>query len=203
MRCHSFSAAGMCTRYQVFVDTMFLPSCSRVASTTNVPNLRFGAGKEALVDGLLAAKEASGKTFSQIAEETGLTNLYTAQLFYGQAQLKPDREASLRQAVPALTQDQVDAIKRCPNRSFHPQIVQEPLVYRFTEAIHHYGESIKAICNEECGDGIMSAIDMYSSVSVITGVHGEKRVVVTLNGKWLPHVEQNEKDNTAVLQSTK
>lgn len=36
------------------------------------------------VSQLLAAKEASGKTFSQIAAEVGLTNVYTTQLFYGQ-----------------------------------------------------------------------------------------------------------------------
>ena len=33
---------------------------------------------------LLLAKEASGKTFNQIAKECGLTNLYTAQLFFNQ-----------------------------------------------------------------------------------------------------------------------
>jgi cyanate lyase len=36
------------------------------------------------VERLLAAKEASGKTFSQIAAEVGLTNVYTAQLFHNQ-----------------------------------------------------------------------------------------------------------------------
>lgn len=40
--------------------------------------------KGTLVARLLAAKEASGKTFSQIAEEVGLTNVYCAQLFYNQ-----------------------------------------------------------------------------------------------------------------------
>ena len=38
---------------------------------------------------------------------------------------------------------------------------------RMTEAVTHYGESIKAIMNEELGDGIMSAIDMYATVSSI------------------------------------
>jgi hypothetical protein len=40
--------------------------------------------KGTLVARLLAAKEASGKTFSQIAEEVGLTNVYCTQLFYNQ-----------------------------------------------------------------------------------------------------------------------
>lgn len=40
--------------------------------------------KGTLVARLIAAKEASGKTFSQIAQEVGLTNVYCAQLFYNQ-----------------------------------------------------------------------------------------------------------------------
>lgn len=42
------------------------------------------AGKFDLVSQLLAAKEASGKTFTQISQEVGLTNAYTAQLFHNQ-----------------------------------------------------------------------------------------------------------------------
>ena len=42
------------------------------------------AGKTELSHKLLLAKEASGKTFNQIAKECGLTNLYTAQLFFNQ-----------------------------------------------------------------------------------------------------------------------
>lgn len=43
------------------------------------------AGKYDLVSQLLAAKEASGKTFTQISTEIGLTNAFTAQLFHNQA----------------------------------------------------------------------------------------------------------------------
>jgi cyanate lyase len=47
-----------------------------------VPNTT--AGKPELVSQLLAAKEASGKTFTQIGKEIGRTNLYTTQLFFNQ-----------------------------------------------------------------------------------------------------------------------
>lgn len=40
--------------------------------------------KEALVSRLLTAKENTGKTFSEIGRETGLTNAYAAQLLYNQ-----------------------------------------------------------------------------------------------------------------------
>lgn len=45
--------------------------------------------------------------------------------------------------------------------------------------------------------GIMSAIDFYCDVGTTTGQHGEKRVVITFNGKFLPHIEQKMDDNTA------
>lgn len=54
---------------------------------------------------------------------------------------------------------------------------------------------IKAIVNEKFGDGIMSAIDMYATVEKVKGSQGEDRVLVTLNGKFLPHVEQRVENN--------
>ncbi|KAG0502340.1 hypothetical protein HPP92_002412 [Vanilla planifolia] len=46
-----------------------------------------------------------GKTCTQIAAETGLTNVYVAQCFRHQALLKPDTAVAFRAAVPALTGD--------------------------------------------------------------------------------------------------
>ncbi len=43
----------------------------------------------------------------------------------------------------------------------------------------------------------MSAIDMYCTMKPIEGKSGEKRVCLTLNGKFLQHVEQHAEDNTA------
>jgi len=61
-------------------------------------------------------------------------------------------------------------------------VPQEPSVYRLYEAIMHNGEAIKAVINEEFGDGIMSAIDFYCTVDKMEGVQGERRVVITFNG---------------------
>ncbi|CAM9756824.1 unnamed protein product, partial [Sphacelaria rigidula] len=36
----------------------------------------------------------------------------------------------------------------------------------------------------------MSAIDFYVTVDKIKGSQGEDRVVITFNGKFLPHIEQ-------------
>jgi cyanate lyase len=159
-----------------------------------VNNLR---NKQALISRLITAKENTGKTFTQIAKDVGLTNVYTAQLFYNQAQLKPDRVERLRAAVPDLSDEDVKVMQRVPFRSYDPSIATEPLVYRMQEAVLHNGEAIHAICAEEFGDGIMSAIDIFSNVTTVTGKGGEKRVLIQLNGKFLPHIEQDADNNTA------
>ena len=84
-----------------------------------------------------------------------------------------------------------------PMRGFDEEILKEPNVYRTYEAITHYGQAIKMLINEQCGDGIMSAIDFFMDVGTTTGKLGEKRVVITFNGKFLPFIEQRAADNGA------
>ncbi|CAM6032816.1 unnamed protein product [Sphagnum compactum] len=155
--------------------------------------------KTALVTSLLEAKKKSGKTYNQIAEQTGLTNAYVAQLFRRQAQLKPGTAKAFKAAVPTLTDDLIEAMQEIPLRAYDPIILQDPTIYRLHEATSHYGESIKDIINEEFGDGIMSAIGFYCSVEKVKGKEGEDRVVITMNGKYLPHTEQKATDNVAKL----
>jgi len=145
---------------------------------------------------LLAAKEASGLTFDELATRLELTNTYTVQLLLGQAQLKPDTAPKLKAALPKVSSTDLTAMqKHFPMRGFDEAILKEPNVYRTYEAITHYGEAIKALINEQCGDGIMSAIDFYMDVGTTTGMLGEKRVVITFNGKFLPFIEQAAANN--------
>ncbi|XP_058094762.1 cyanate hydratase [Magnolia sinica] len=147
------------------------------------------SSKASVVGRLLAVKRDSGKTFSQISAETGLTNVYVAQLLRRQAQLQADTALILRAALPELSEDLIAEMMKPPMRSYDPHIIQEPAIYRLNEAVMHFGESIKEIINEEFGDGIMSAIDFYCSVDKVKGVDGKDRVVLTFDGKYLPHTE--------------
>lgn len=146
--------------------------------------------KKELVRRLLDAKKASGKTYDEIAEALGLCNGYVAQLFHNQAQLKDGTAEKLAKLVPGLTPELIGHMKQCPMRSYDPTLIQEPNVYRMTEVCLHYGEAIKALMNEKFGDGIMSAIDFKLTVDKVKGDKGEDRMVVTMNGKFLPHIEQ-------------
>ncbi|CAJ2673869.1 unnamed protein product [Trifolium pratense] len=142
------------------------------------------------VSQLQALKDKSGKSYTQLAEETGLTNVYVAQLLRRQAHLKPETAPKLRAALPDLTNELLHEMAKPPLRSYDPNLIQDPTVYRLNEAVMHFGESIKEIINEDFGDGIMSAIDFYCSVDKVKGVDGKDRVVLTFDGKYLPHSEQ-------------
>lgn len=153
--------------------------------------------KAELVERLMVAKAATGKTYDDIAKELGLTNLFTAQLFQNQAQLRPATAEVLKKVVPGISEADLALMQLCPMRSFDPAIIQEPLIYRLVECMQHYGQSVKAIVNEKKGDGIISAIDLFMDVDMVKGKLGEDRIVVTLNGKFLPHIEQHVELNTA------
>ena len=148
--------------------------------------------KSDVVDALLAAKKASGKTWDELADLTGLCNCYVAQLFRRQAQLKPGTEAKLKTAVPGLTEELLVEMRQPGFRGFDPRILQEPHIYRMTEVCGHYGETILDIMHEQLGDGIMSAIDFKLTVDNAKGDKGEDRVIITWNGKFLPHIEQTQ-----------
>ena len=147
---------------------------------------------------MLDAKEQAGLSYDELSSKLGVTNTYTAQLLMGQAKLTSETAIKLQEALPNASKQDIEAMQTTfPMRSFDEAILKEPNVYRTYEAITHYGEAIKSIINEQCGDGIMSAIDFYCDVGTTTGKHGEKRVVITFNGKFLPHIEQKMDDNSA------
>ncbi|XVF38507.1 hypothetical protein REPUB_Repub20aG0107900 [Reevesia pubescens] len=149
---------------------------------------------------LQTIKLKSGKTYNQIAEDTGLTNVYVAQLLKRQAQLKPETAPKLRSSLPDLPEELLHEMMKPPLRSYDPNLIQEPTVYRLNEAVMHFGESIKDIINEEFGDGIMSAIDFYCSVDKVKGVDGKDRAVVTFDGKYLPYSEQKSEHMVSRLR---
>ena len=62
----------------------------------------------------------------------------------------------------------------------------DPLIYRFYEIVQGYGPTLKALINEEFGDGIMSAIDFSMAVEREPDPNGD-RVRITMSGKFLPY----------------
>jgi cyanate lyase len=137
---------------------------------------------------VLEAKRHSGLTWKAIAEALGTASpvFYTAALLGHQtlsveearnagALLKLDEEAVLMLTEPP---DERGANLRMPPA--------DPLIYRFYELVQGYGPTLKALINEEFGDGIMSAIDFTMEVEREPDPKGD-RVRITMSGKFLPY----------------
>ena len=63
-------------------------------------------------------------TFDDIAKYLGVTNAYVAQLFVGQAQLKPATAPKLKEKVPGITDADLIQLQKAPFRSYDPLIDQ-------------------------------------------------------------------------------
>ena len=66
-----------------------------------------------------------------------------------------------------------------------PMPPTDPLIYRFYELVLVKGQALKALIEEEFGDGIMSAIDFDMTIERLPDPKGD-RVKITMSGKFLP-----------------
>ncbi|CDW58178.1 cyanate lyase [Trichuris trichiura] len=163
---------------------------SRRSFVSEVSSILTAQEKHEFVRRILSAKRASGLSFDDIANRCQLSNVYCAQLFYNQAQLSGSTATKLKLAVPQLQESDLLEMQKVPMRLPATEQLQDPTIYRFQEVVLLYGQSLKAVMAEKFGDGIMSAIDFQITMEEAFGNGGEKRVLVKLNGKFLPHLEQ-------------
>jgi cyanate lyase len=159
--------------------------------------------KSNFIERICDAKAASGQSYDQLSALLGLTNAFVAQLFTNQAQLSPRAAVLLSKAVPGITAADLLHMQKPPVRSFEPALMQDPLVYRLVEAMQMYGLGLSHLVTEKKGDGIISAIDMFVTLDMVKGKAGEDRFALTVNGKFLPHIEQFVENNTAATGQAK
>ena len=96
-------------------------------------------------------------------------------------------EAQTTGGLLGLNEDEIAMLQQVPYRGSLPTgIPTDPLIYRFYEITQVFGTTLKALIEEEFGDGIMSAIDFELSVERVPDPKGD-RVKVTFNGKFLPY----------------
>lgn len=135
---------------------------------------------------VMAAREARGLTFEGLAQHIGRDPVWTTAALMGQMQM----DASEADAIVELLglDDEVSAaLRRHPSKgSLGSTIPTDPLIYRFYEIVQVYGTALKALIEEEFGDGIMSAIDFELKIQRKQDPKGD-RVLVTMDGKFLPY----------------
>jgi cyanate lyase len=86
-----------------------------------------------------------------------------------------------------LDEDARLALQLQPTRgALEAAVPVDPTIYRFYEVLQVYGPTLKELIHEQCGDGIMSAINFRLDVKRVPDPAGD-RVVVTLDGKFLPY----------------
>lgn len=141
--------------------------------------------KDEMKDVLLEAKIAKGLKWSDIAKAASLSPEYVCSACLGMNHLDK-KPADAVAKVLGLGKEVSAALQRFPKKTWAQTIPTDPLIYRWYEIVGVYGETIKEIINEKFGDGIMSAIDFSMDVQKQEDPKGD-RVVVTLNGKFLPY----------------
>jgi len=141
--------------------------------------------RDQLTEKILDIKRHSGWSWRHITEEIGgVSPVLVVGALLGQMKLvKP--LAKKAAALFRLTEDEGRMLNEVPNRGT-PMPPTDPLVYRFYELVMINGPALKALIEEELGDGIMSAIDFDMEIERQPHPKGD-RVRITMSGKFPPY----------------
>jgi len=139
-----------------------------------------------LTEKIVATRLAKGLSWDQLAEAVGQSKIWATAALLGQMQMTAE-EAKAVAGLLDLDEMETKLLTTCPYRgSLSQDVPTDALIYRFYEIVQVYGTTLKAVIEEEFGDGIMSAIDFSMDVERVADPNGD-RVKVTMNGKFLPY----------------
>jgi cyanate lyase len=142
--------------------------------------------KEQAADEVREAKTRLGLSWEQIAKAVGQPVAWTVSALLGQQPMTPEQAAAAAKLLD-LDDDTEHALRQQPTRgALDAPVPTDPTIYRFYEVVQVYGPTIKELIHEEFGDGIMSAINFRFDIKRVPDPAGD-RVVVTLDGKFLPY----------------
>lgn len=134
---------------------------------------------------ILDAKQVKGLTWEELSATIELSPEFTCSACLGMNSLKAEAAEAVC-ALLDLPSEVSTALQAFPKKDWDQIVPTDPLIYRFYEVTGVYGEMFKELIHEKFGDGIMSAIDFTTSVEKVDDPKGD-RVVITLNGKFLPY----------------
>ena len=140
-----------------------------------------------LTEKVLDIKREKGWTWKYICREIGgMSPILVTGAILGQMKLtKPQAAAAAK--LFGLTKSEEALLNEVPMRGTGtPMPPTDPLIYRFYEMIMVNGPALKALIEEEFGDGIMSAIDFDMQIERLPNPKGD-RVKITMSGKFLPY----------------
>jgi cyanate lyase len=142
--------------------------------------------KTEAAEAVRAAKARLSVTWAQLAEAVGRPAAWTISALLGQQPMNAE-QAKAAAALLDLGTEVQHALQQQPTRgALDAAVPVDPTIYRFYEVLQVYGPTIKELIHEQFGDGIMSAINFRLDVRRQPDPAGD-RVVVTLDGKFLPY----------------
>jgi len=141
--------------------------------------------KVEMSEAIMEAKKIKGLTWEVIATSAGLSSEYVTSACLGMNHLEKENADPLVKAL-GLGPEVSTALQAFPHKKWDQVVPTDPVIYRWYEIVGVYGETIKELIHEKFGDGIMSAIDFSMKIDKEENPAGD-RVVVTLNGKFLPY----------------
>jgi cyanate lyase len=137
---------------------------------------------------LLDAKKRKGLTWADLSQKVGASEVWLASVFYAESSTSEEVAQKIVKALD-LAEPVAKALTQYPirgNSIGDKPIPTDPLLYRFYEILAVYGLPLKDLIQEKFGEGIMSAIDFTMDVQKQADPKGD-RVIVTMNGKFLPY----------------
>jgi cyanate lyase len=142
--------------------------------------------KSDMTAAILEARKRLGISWADLAKAVGLSPVFVTSACFGMNSLSQPAAEKLC-ATLSLPPDTVGAaLIEFPHKTWDKTIPTDPVVYRFYEMIHVYGDTIKELIHEKFGDGIMSAIDFDMHIDRVSDAKGD-RVKITMTGKFLPY----------------
>ena len=140
-----------------------------------------------LTEKILEIKREKGWKWKYICDQIGgMSPMLIAGALLGQMKLtKPQAAAAAK--LFGLSKSEQSLLNEVPLRGTGtPMPPTDPLIYRFYELVMINGPALKALIEEEFGDGIMSAIDFDMVMERLPDPKGD-RVKITMSGKFLPY----------------
>jgi cyanate lyase len=141
--------------------------------------------KATMTEAIIARKIEKNLTWEQMGSDLGMSPVWLTSACLGMNSAPSEKAAAIAEYL-GFDQSMATALEAYPTKIWDQAVPTDPLIYRLYEIVGVYGDTLKEVIQEKFGDGIMSAIDFSMEVDKIEDPKGD-RVLLTLNGKFLPY----------------
>lgn len=145
--------------------------------------------KVEMTEAIMVAKAEKQVTWETMGSDLSCSPVWLTSACLGMNSVTTEKAVDIAEYLGfegELRQQIAHALMAYPTKVWDQAVPTDPLVYRLYEIVGVYGETLKEVIQEKFGDGIMSAIDFSMDVDKEQNPKGD-RVVLTMNGKFLPY----------------